>query len=87
MFKLPSTILRYGVILGLAITLVGILSEQLAGLEALVTFGLMIIVVTPLASLMTIGVTLARRRDLYGFALSQLAIAVIVASILISLQR
>ncbi len=78
-------VLRYGVITGLVITLVGVILDAIMGENGLVMIGLMIIDLTPLLSLFMLGILLILRKDIRGFILSQLAIAVILLSILLSL--
>jgi len=79
--------MRYGVIAGLIITLAGIVIKYVLGDSTLVTVGLLAIVVTPIASLAAISADLASSRDKHGLALSLLAIAIILASIVLSLSR
>ena len=85
MYSVPSMVLRYGVITGLVITLVGVILDAIMGENGLVMIGLMIIDLTPLLSLFMLGILLILRKDIRGFILSQLAIAVILLSILLSL--
>jgi len=87
MYKLPSIILRFGVIAGLVLSLAGVVIEQVLSVSDIVTLGLMTIVLTPLVSLFVIGLLMLLKKDIYGFILSQLAIAVILASIITSLYR
>ena len=87
MYKLPSTILRFGVIAGLILALIGVVIKQVLYTSAVVMLGLLTIVLTPLVSLFVIGVLLLLKKDIYGFILSQLAIVVILASIITSLYR
>jgi len=87
MYEIPSTILRYGVIVGLLLTLIGIVVKQLLYASEIVLLGLAIIVITPLASLLTISVLLLLRRDIYGFTLSLLTISIILLSIILSQYR
>ncbi|MCD6084885.1 MAG: hypothetical protein J7J20_05020 [Desulfurococcales archaeon] len=87
MYKLPSIILRFGVIAGLVLSLAGVVIEQFLSISDIVTLGLMTIVLTPLVSLFVIGILMLLKKDIYGFILSQLAIAVILASIITSLYR
>ena len=87
MYKLPSTILRFGVIAGLILALIGVVIKQVLHTSAVIMLGLLAIVLTPLVSLFVIGVLLLLKKDIYGFILSQLAIAVILASIITSLYR
>ncbi len=85
MYKAPSAVLRYGVIAGLIVTLVGVILDAMLGTNDLTVMGLMIIDLTPLLSLFVLSILLILRRDIYSFILSQLAIAIILASILLSL--
>ncbi len=87
MYKLPSTILRFGVIAGLILAVFGVVIKQVLHTSAVIMLGLLTIVLTPLVSLFVIGVLLLLKKDIYGFILSQLAIAVILASIITSLYR
>ena len=87
MRELPSVIMRYGVIAGLALTLVGTVVKYILGDSTLVMLGLMAVVMTPIASLAAISADLASSKDKHGFALSLLAIATILASIALSLSR
>jgi len=87
MYKLPSIILRFGIIAGLVLSLAGVVIEQFLSISDIVTLGLMTIVLTPLVSLFVIGILMLLKKDIYGFILSQLAIAVILASIITSLYR
>ena len=87
MYKLPSTILRFGVIAGLILAVFGVVIKQVLYTSAVVMLGLLTIVLTPLVSLFVIGVLLLLKKDIYGFILSQLAIVVILASIITSLYR
>lgn len=85
MYRLPSIILRYGVILGLVLTLTGTIVKELVGIRVLVTVGLLTIIVTPITSLLIISLYLMFKRELYMFTLSILAILVILTSIVIFL--
>ena len=87
MYKLPSTILRFGVIAGLILAVFGVVIKQVLHTSAVIMLGLLTIVLTPLVSLFVIGVLLLLKKDIYGFILSQLAIAVILASIITSFYR
>ena len=87
MHKLPSVIMRYGVIAGLALTLVGTVIKYVLGNSTLVMLGLMAIVMTPIVSLAAISAELASSKDRCGFALSLLALAIILASVVLSLSR
>ena len=87
MYRAPSTTLRYGIAIGLALTLVGMIIKQLLGISIIMTLGLLVITLTPLTSLLTISIILARRRDVYGFLLSQLVIIFILISIAISIHK
>ena len=87
MYEIPSTILRYGVIVGLLLTLIGIVVKQLLYASEIILLGLAIIVITPLASLLTISILLLLRRDIYGFTLSLLTISIILLSIMLSQYR
>jgi len=86
-YKLPSTILRFGVIAGLILAVFGVVIKQVLHTSAVIMLGLLTIVLTPLVSLFVIGVLLLLKKDIYGFILSQLAIAVILASIITSFYR
>lgn len=85
MYKIPSIILRYGVITGLILTILGVIVKQLLNMNIVVMLGLVVIVSVPLVSLFAIGILLMLRKDIYGFLLSQLAIIIILAFIIISL--
>ena len=87
MHKLPSVIMRYGVIAGLALTLVGTVIKYVLGNSTLVMLGLMAVVMTPIVSLAAISAELASSKDRRGFALSLLALAIILASVVLSLSR
>jgi len=86
-YEVPSIILRYGVLAGLALTFVGIIVNQVLHINTIIMLGLLTIVLTPLVSLFTISVLLLLRKDIYGFILSQLAIIIILASIITSLYE
>jgi len=85
MYKIPSIILRYGVITGLILTILGVIVKQLLNMNIVVMLGLVVIVSVPLVSLFAISILLMLRKDIYGFLLSQLAIIIILAFIIISL--
>lgn len=87
MYEVPSTVLRFGVLIGLVLTMVGIVINQILHINIIVMLGLLTIVLTPLVSLFVISILLLRRRDIYGFILSQLTIIVILASIIESLYK
>lgn len=87
MYEVPSIILRYGVLAGLALTFVGIIVNQVLHINTIIMLGLLTIVLTPLVSLFAISVLLLLRKDIYGFILSQLAIIIILASIITSLYK
>ncbi|RLG84312.1 MAG: hypothetical protein DRO40_01820 [Thermoprotei archaeon] len=88
MYKAPSIVLRYGVIAGLIITIVGITLNTLLNMDTtIVMIGLMTIVLTPLTSLFVLSIILILKKDINGFILSQLAIIIILASILLSLYK
>jgi len=86
-YEVPSIILRYGVLAGLALTFVGIIVNQVLHINTIIMLGLLTIVLTPLVSLFAISVLLLLRKDIYGFILSQLAIIIILASIITSLYE
>jgi len=86
-YEVPSTVLRFGVLIGLVLTMVGIVINQILHINIIVMLGLLTIVLTPLVSLFVISILLLRRRDIYGFILSQLTIIVILASIIESLYK
>ncbi len=86
MYRAPSIVLRYGVIIGLVVTVVGVILGTVVGTNNLVVIGLMIVDLTPLLSLSVLSVSLILKKDIYGFILSQLAIAIVLASILLSLS-
>ncbi len=84
MYEMPALILRYGVIAGLILTIIGVIVEYLLDINIVVELGLLAIVLAPIISLFAISIALLLRKDIYGFILSQLAIVVILASIIIS---
>ncbi|HDD26667.1 MAG TPA: hypothetical protein ENF75_06240 [Acidilobales archaeon] len=85
MYREPSLILRYGVITGLAVSLAGLVINEVFGVGTVTLIGMFIIVLTPLTSLITISLKLASKKDLRKFTLSQITIAVIIASLIISM--
>lgn len=85
MYRIPSFILRYGVITGLVLTIIGVVLKQLLGIDILVMLGLAVIVSVPLVSLFVMSVLLILRRDIYSFLLSQLAITIVLAFIIVTL--
>ncbi len=82
MYELQVKILRYGVIIGLIIVIIGLLAENQGFLSIT---GLSIIVLTPLTSLITISLKLLKEKQLRDFTLSLFTITVIIASIILSL--
>ncbi len=84
MYDVQVRILRYGVIIGLIIVIVGLLINPINILKII---GLAIIVLTPLTSLSFISIKLFKERRRQEFILSQFTIIVIIISIIISLLR
>ena len=87
MYEIPSIILRLGILVGLALTLIGVIVNQVLRISSIVMLGLLAIVLTPLISLFVISILLLLRKDIYGFILSQLAIIIILVSIITSLYK
>jgi len=87
MYRQSSIILRYGVITGLIITILGIIAKHVIKTEAIITLGLLTIVLTPLISLLTISIIMMLKKDLYGFILSQITMIIIVISVMLSVHR
>ncbi len=88
MAKIPSTILRLGVVLGLAITIAGIIVQQAVDIaDTIISYGLLIIVLTPITALSTICMLSLMKRDFYNFTLSLLIIITILVSIIISVYK
>ena len=87
MYEIPSIILRLGILVGLALTLIGVIVNQVLRISSVVMLGLLAIVLTPLISLFVISILLLLRKDIYGFILSQLAIIIILVSIITSLYK
>ncbi|RLG85774.1 MAG: hypothetical protein DRO18_05320 [Thermoprotei archaeon] len=85
MYRIPSLILRYGVITGLAVSLTGLVINELLNVEVVTLIGMFIIVLTPLTSLIIISLKLVSKKDLRKFVLSQITIAVIIASLIVSM--
>jgi len=86
-YEIPSIILRLGILVGLALTLIGVIVNQVLRISSIVMLGLLAIVLTPLISLFVISILLLLRKDIYGFILSQLAIIIILVSIITSLYK
>ncbi len=84
MYRVQVKILRYGVIIGLMIVVIGLLVNPL---DILKIVGLAIIVLTPLTSLLFISIKLYKEKMLQEFVLSLFTIMVIMLSIIISLLR
>ena len=87
MYEIPSIILRLGILVGLALTLIGVIVNQVLHISSIVMLGLLAIVLTPPISLLAISILLLLRKDIYGFILSQLAIIIILVSIITSLYK
>lgn len=83
----PQDILRYGALAGLIVALIGEIVEHSAGLNLLVLLGLILIISTPIATLVLISIVSLLRRDYVISILAQLSIGAIIASIIISLYR
>ncbi len=77
-----ATILRYGVVAGLVITVAGLVMQEVLNVSEAPLPGLWITVTTPIASLTTITVELIKKRDLRGAALAATTLAAIATSIL-----
>ena len=84
MYDVQVKILRYGVIAGLIIAAVGLITNPLNVLKII---GLAIIVSTPLFSLSFISIELFKEKRIQEFVLALFTVIVIVISIIISLLR
>jgi len=83
-YRSASLILRCGTILGLITITTGLVLGHKPVSEMLVLLGLVSIIITPLISLMLIGVLSILKRDFHTFILSQITIGTILLSILLS---
>jgi len=85
-YKIPSIILRYGTVTGLAIAILGeILTMIKPSFRPLTYYGLGLIIATPMASLATIAIIHAIKRDVKTFMLATLALTVMLATVIVML--
>ena len=87
LYKIPSTILRLGILVGLSILALGIVAKYMFKTDIFITIGLLTLVLTPLTSLVSISIELAKRRNLHELILAQLATIIIVISIVLSILK
>ncbi len=80
MFKKSQLILRYGVIIGLIIIVLGLL----LGLRIVCYFGAAIVALTPITSMALIAYDLKTQGDGRGALLAVLIIAIITFSVVVS---
>ena len=84
-YRLASLVLRYGTVMGLIVTITGLVLNYEPVSKILVFLGLINIVITPLISLMFISIVSVLKRDVHIFILSQITIGMILLSILLSM--
>jgi len=84
-YRLASLVLRYGTVMGLIVTITGLVLNYEPVSKILVLLGLINIVITPLISLMFISIVSVLKRDVHIFILSQITIGMILLSILLSM--
>ena len=81
-----SEVLRYGVILGLTLVIIGLILTHIMSLwSGIITLGLLVIILTPLATLTLITFKLIGERRFLEFILAVLTLAIIITSIIVSL--
>jgi len=83
-YRLASLVLRCGTVMGLIVTITGLILNYEPVSKILVFLGLINIVITPLISLMFISIVSVLKRDVHIFILSQITIGMILLSILLS---
>ena len=87
-YKIPSIILRYGTITGLAIAILGEILAIIKPLfRPLTYYGLGIIIATPMTSLATIAIIHAIKRDIKTSVLATLALIVMLTAVIVMLTR
>ena len=84
-YRLASLVLRCGTVMGLIVTITGLILNYEPVSKMLVFLGLINIVITPLISLMFISIVSVLKRDVHIFILSQITIGMILLSILLSM--
>jgi len=84
--KASSIILRYGVIAGLIIVLIGIATYSYLKTQIVIFIGTLTIALTPLISLTSICIIMAKKRRLDVLLLSLATLIIILISIITSLD-
>ncbi len=80
-------VMRWGVLGGLALLIIGILIEYLTGVNTLITAGLAVIAATPPTALAFMAYDLLRRGDREGFFLSLIMLATVLVTATLMLMK
>lgn len=87
MYVKSSNILRFGIIIGLILLMTGIVIKNTLQTDLVIYIGLLTIILTPLATLLSISIILLFRKDYRLFILSILLILVLLSSIMTALLK